>query len=73
MSSHVHMRSITIVSAVWTDYSRFIVPADIEVLNTLVAHSFQIEQREKMILTPFLHLQNSPLLLLIHHCLESIA
>jgi len=49
MSSHLHKRSNTIASAAWVDYSRFIVPADTEVLYKLGACSFKIEQREKMI------------------------
>jgi len=49
MSSHVHKRSNTIASAVWADYSRFIVPADTEVSDKLGARSTSIEQLEKMI------------------------
>jgi len=49
MSSHVHKRSNTIASAAWANYSRFIVPVDIEVLDKLGARSFYTEQREKMI------------------------
>jgi len=39
MSSYVHKRSNTIASAARADYSRFIVPADTEVLDKLGAHS----------------------------------
>jgi len=40
MGRHVHKRSDMIASAAWADYSRFIVPADTEVLDKLRAHFF---------------------------------
>jgi len=49
MSRNVHKRSDTIASAARADYSRFIEPADTEVLDTTGACSFYVEQREKMI------------------------
>jgi len=51
MSRNVHKKN-TIACAVWADYSRFIEPADTEVLEKLGARSFyvEIEQREKIIL-----------------------
>jgi len=43
MSSHVHKKSNAIASAAWADYSRFIVPADTEVLDKLGARSFYVD------------------------------
>jgi len=39
MSIYVHKKSYTIASAAWADYSRFIVPADTEVLDNLGVRS----------------------------------
>jgi len=61
MSRNVHKRSNTIASGARADYSRFIEPADTEVLDKLGARSFNVEQREKMIAKTFLQLENSPL------------
>jgi len=61
MSRRMHKRSNTIASAALADCSRFIEPADAEVLDKIGARSFYVEQREKMITKTFLHLENAPL------------
>jgi len=48
MSRHVLRKSNTIASAARADCSRFIEPADTEVLDKLEVRSFYVEQREKM-------------------------
>jgi len=52
-----------IASAARADYSRFIEPADTEVLDKLGARSFFVEHREKMI-------PNLSCIYKIHNCLD---
>jgi len=49
MSRNVHKRSNTIANAARADYSRFIEPADTEVLDKLGARFFYVERREKLV------------------------